>query len=164
MAGVRQAVRHEEKPSTDLVITEETRRQFAMMVTAVPDAEGSGAERIVLSILNAKTWDELDDPWDSSKGEVFVDVEQRIDSIMRRPSTFADGLGVFLVVRGKRMDTDEEIVWTTGSVSVVAQLVKAFMLGALPLYATLRKAERPTERGYYPHHLEITGSGGNGTK
>jgi len=66
-------------------------------------------------------------------------------------------------VRGKRMDNDEEIVWTTGSVSVVAQLVKAFMLGALPLYATIRKAERPTANGYYPQHLEVSGSGGNGT-
>lgn len=162
MAGVRQAPRPTEDKSTDLVITAETRAMFAQMVMAVPDAEGSGSERIVLAILNAKSWDDLDAPWDADKAEALVDVEMRIDSIMRRPSTFADGLGVFLVVRGKRMDNDEEVVWTTGSVSVVAQLVKAFMLGALPIYATLKRSERPTEKGYYPQHLEITGSGGNG--
>jgi len=161
-ARVMQAPTQGKEPSTELVISNETRALFASMAMAVPDGDESGAEQIILAILNAKSWDELDDPWNSARADALLNVELRIDSLTRRPSSFADGLGIFLVVHGIRMDTKEPAVWTTGSVGTVAQLVKAYMLGALPLYAVLRQAERPTERGYYPHHLEIMGSGATG--
>lgn len=164
MVKARQAEQPAEEEVKELVLASETRAMFASMVTMVPDAEGDATESIVLAILNAKTWDELDDPWDSEKATQLVDVEQRIDSIMRRPSSYTSGLGVFLVIKGKRMDTDEPIVWTSGAVSVVAQLVKAYALGAFPVYAMLRRSERPSAAGYYPQHLEITGSGGGSGK
>lgn len=164
MVRARQASEPVDEQSGELVLASETRAMFASMVTMVPDAEGDATESIVLAILNAKTWDELDDPWDSEKALELIDVEQRIDTIMRRPSSYTSGLGVFLVVKGKRMDSDEPIVWTSGSVSVVAQLVKAYALGAFPVYAVLRRSERPSANGYHPQHLEITGSGGRSGK
>jgi len=144
----------------EMVISPETREMFASMVVAVPEADGSGTERILLSILNAKSWDELDDPWDTEKSAALVGVELAIHTITRHVSSYADGLGVFLVVHGKRLDDDTETVFSTGSVSVVAQLVRAYMLGAFPMYAKLVQSDKPTARGYYPQHLEILASAG----
>lgn len=158
-AKVTQAPQNGPAPTQELVLSDEARARFASMAMMIPTEDGNGAERILLAILNAQSWDELDDPWDNSKALEYIDVEQRIDSVTRRPSAFTSGLGIFLVVHGHRMDTDEDIVWTTGSVSTVAQLTGAYVMDALPLYGILRKAERPTERGYYPYHLEFFGAG-----
>lgn len=160
MPGVRQQVQRRQDPPADIMISDETRTMFAQMAMAVPDADGAGSERIVLSILKATTWDDLDAPWDKTAKDELIDKEQWIYSITRRPSSFADGLGIFLVIRAKLVDADEETVWVSSSISVVAQLVKAYMLGAFPLCAILRRSERPTERGYYPEHLEFVGSAG----
>ncbi len=152
------------RTTTDVAISPDTVAMFAQMAMAVPDAEGSGSERILLAILGAKSWDELDDPWDSTKTDTLIGHNLVVREILRRPSSFADGLGIFLVVKGTDLDEDEDVTFTTGSISVVAQLVKAYLLGAFPLYVVLRQSERPTERGYYPHHLEITASGGEPVK
>jgi hypothetical protein len=161
MASGTKAVDRKTEPAGEVMISEETRRQFASMAMAIPDADGSGSERIVLAILGAQSWDELDAPWDKEPKDELVGKEMWIHSLMRRPSSFADGLGIFLVVRAKLVDEAREIVFSTSSVSVVAQLAKAYMLGALPICAVLRKSDRPTERGYWPQHLEIIGSAGD---
>lgn len=161
MASSTKAVDKTADAPSGEMISEATRRQFAQMAMAIPDADGSGAERIVLSILNAKTWDDVDAPWDKSAKDDIIDKEMWIHSIMRRPSSFADGLGIFLVVRAKIEATGEETVFSTSSVSVVAQLAQLYLLDAFPVLATLRKSDRPTERGYWPEHLEISASAGS---
>lgn len=160
MAERNKAVaQRETAANTEMVISQETRDMFAQMVVAVPESDGSGTERILLAILGAKSWEELDDPWDSTKSDELVGVELAIHSITRHVSTYTDGLGVFLVAHCKRLDDNTETVFSTGSVSVVGQLVRAFMLGAFPLYAILRKSDKPTSKGYYPMHLEVMASG-----
>lgn len=147
--------------STDLVISAETRQMFAQMVTAVPNVDAAEAsERIVLQILQAKTWDDVDAPWDKEPKEELIDKELRIDSIMRRPSSYAGGLGVFLVVRGALLEDKRPVVFSTSSMSIIAQLVKLHMLDAFPVFAIIRKSERPTENGYWPQHLEVIGAAG----
>lgn len=161
MAKTGTAVAKVDAANTEMVLSAETRELFTGMAMAVPEAEdGSGAERILLAILNAKSWDELDDPWDTEKSTALIGVELAIHSITRHASSYQDGLGVFLVAHCKRLDDETEVVFSTGSMSVVAQLVRAFMLGAFPMYATLRQSDKPTKRGYYPQHLEIMASAG----
>jgi hypothetical protein len=145
--------------SSALLKSSATRELFASMAGMVPTSGDDGAELIVLAILGAKSFDELDAPWNSAKSEELVGVEVAIGEITRHESTYADGLGIFLVVRGKRIDTGEDVAYSTGSVSVVAQLVRAYALGAFPLYTILHKSDRPTAKGYYPLHLEILASG-----
>ncbi len=160
MAGKATAVAKADE-HTDMVISTETRTMFASMVTAIPDVDTDGAsERIVLQILQAETWDDVDAPWDREPKDELIDKEMRIDSIMRRQSSYAGGLGVFLIVRGHLIDDERDVVFTTSSISVVAQLVKLFMLNALPVYAKLLKSERPSANGYWPQHLEVFGSAG----
>lgn len=148
-----------ETPTAAVVaISSENRAMFAQMVTMVPGAEDDGINSILAQILKAATWAELSDPWNTEKSAQMVDIDLRIDSITRHDSSYQDGLGVFLLIRGKRMDNDDEFAFACGGVSVVAQLVTAYALQAFPLYGTLRKADKPSKRGYYPLHLEVTGS------
>lgn len=148
------------QPSMSLLKSAKTREMFATMAGMVPTSGDDGAEMIVLAILGAKSWDELDTPWNSAKSDELIGVEVAIGEITRHESSYADGLGIFLVARGKRIDTGEDVAYSTGSVSVVAQLVRAYALGAFPLYTILHKSDRPTAKGYYPLHLEVLASGG----
>lgn len=145
--------------TTDLVLKPETLKLFATMASGIPESQGDATDGILLSILGAKTWDELDDAWDTTKSEKLVDKEMRIDTLIRRPSEYAGGLGVYLVVQGVDMTTNEPVTFTTGAISVVGQLVGAYFNGWLPLYAILRRATKPTANGYYPQHLEFIGKG-----
>jgi hypothetical protein len=131
--------------------------QFAQMATLIPSETTDAVESIVAQILAAPAWDTLDAPWETDgieklRGRIFT-----IDRLTRRPSTFRDGLGIFLVVHSTDARTGETFVWTSSSTGVVAQLVRAYAADWLPLFASLIVAERPTESGYYPHHLKFHG-------
>lgn len=143
-------------PSAEIVpIDPAIVERFAHMATLVPSEDGGGYERILDAILSAETWETLSDPWESTNAEKLRNRRLRIESIMRRPSTFAGGLGVFLVVKSVDTRTGEALVWTTSSLSIVAQLVRAYCLKAFPLVAEVVIADRPTEAGFYPQHLRI---------
>lgn len=131
--------------------------RFAEMATMIPTEDGQAYERIVEAILSSDTIDALDEPWESTKAELLLGKTLEIRGLTRRPSDFKSGLRLFLVVDSTDTATGERIVWTTGSVAIVAQLVRAYALGALPCYAELIIAERPTEAGYRPHHLKFWG-------
>lgn len=146
-----------EAPGTEVeAISPETIEKFRAIVAALPQPEGSADDRIVSMLLDAASWEELDAPWQTTDLERLLGHDLRIESVSAMPSAFADGLGFFLVVNSYDMESGEELTWTTGSVSVVAQLAKAAHAGWLPLRAQLVQAERPTRRGYYPQHLVIT--------
>lgn len=153
------AVARKEEENEGIVLSEDTLRMFANMVTMIPEAEGSAYDAILTSLLGATSWDQLDDPWDSTKTEALIGVEQKITAITRRPSTYKGGLGMFLVVHATDMRNDKPLVWTTGSVAMVGQLVRAHAMGWFPLYAEVITAANPTENGYYPQHLQINGCG-----
>lgn len=137
------------------IASDATLATFAHMASVIPDADGAGMDNMLAAILGADSWDQLDAPWSTSSTDDAVGVPVVITDLTRRPSDFAEGLGVYLIVSGSRADNGEPITYTTGSVSVVAQLVRAYAIGALPLTAKLVKAERPSANGYYPVHLQV---------
>ena len=129
--------------------------RFVQMATMVPSEDGSGMERIIEQLLSAESWEELSEPWESTDAQKLRGKRLRIDGIMRRPSQFQGGLGIFLVVHSTDVGTGERIVWTTSAQAVIAQLVRAYAQGWLPCLAEMVIADRPTERGFYPHHLKF---------
>lgn len=149
------------QPGTEIAVgapmSTELATQFAQMAMMVPDETGDAVESILAAILAAPSWEALSDPWEASGAEKLAGKVICIESVVRRPSDFRDGLGVFLVVHGFTAGTGEKVTWTTSSVSVVGQLVRAYAMGWLPLYAMIVVAERQTERGYRPHHLKFLG-------
>lgn len=128
---------------------------YSSWLAAVPDAGGDGMDGILAALAMATDPADLDAPWRSAGLELVVNVPLRITGIRKLPSDYPGGLPYFLVIDGAVTETGETISITTGSVSVVAQLVKAHALGAFPLNVIPRKAERASKAGYYPMHLEI---------
>lgn len=145
------------QPGADLtpIASEATLATFAHMAAVIPDAEGAGMDNMLAAILGADSWDQLDAPWSTTSTDDAIGVVVTVTDLSRRPSDFAEGLGVYLIVSGYRTETGEPITYTTGSVSVVAQLVRAYAIGALPLTTKLVKAERASANGYYPVHLQV---------
>lgn len=153
-----------DKPGTDIEVgvnlSPEMIHQFAQMAMMIPGETTDAVESIIGAILNAPTWENLSDPWESTDAEALAGKTLLITGLKRRPSDFRDGLGIFLVVSYTDTKSGESKVWTTGSVACVAQLTRAYAGGWLPLYAQVVVAERPTENGYRPHHLKFLGSAG----
>lgn len=129
--------------------------QLRELIEAIPVVEADSAvQRIVEAIISARTVEELSDPWSGTNalGEYDGRVV-RIHSIRRAPSAFAAGTGIFLVLDVEDSSGEHHVV-TTGAISVVVQLLKAYELDAFPLTCIPRVAARASARGYYPQHLD----------
>lgn len=130
-------------------------KRFADMAVLIPEGGGDGAARLLEAILNVGNPDDLDAAWRTKDTERLAGEHLMIESAERSSSDFSDGLGVFLIVHAVKVDTGEEIVFTTGSISIVAQIARAYALDALPLSCMIKRAEQPSKNGYYPQHLEM---------
>lgn len=138
------------------VVAESTLQTFLTFAQGIPDAEeGAGLDNIVSQILTGDTADDLDSAWQSTGGEKLIGKPMSITGVTKRPSDFGEGLGIYLVVAAILAETGESVTFTTGSVSIVAQLAKAYAGGMLPLDCRIVQSERPSARGYYAQHLEI---------
>jgi hypothetical protein len=129
--------------------------QFAEMAVMIPGDLGGGTEDILRKILSAQTWDQLDEPWETSSIDDIIGKTLHVTKVVRRPSTFRDGLGVFLVITMQDAKTGKEYVKTTGSVAVVGQIARAYALGITALTVEWCRADRPSASGYYPQHLRV---------
>lgn len=146
-----------EQASTEVALINDAAllEHFAEMAVMIPSEDGSGTENILRKILSAKTWDELDEPWETSDIDDILGKDLSVTKVTRRPSSYAGGLGVFLVVHLMDQKTGQEYVKTTGSVSVVAQFARAYALGITAMTIRWLRSDRPSENGYYPQHLRI---------
>jgi hypothetical protein len=151
--GATESTALEPRPIRGDIIT-----AYEAMLAEVPDAGNEGIEGILEQIATATSATELDEPWRAGGLGKFVDTPLVVTGIRKMPSDFGSGLAFFLVVDGAVRATGEKVAVTTGSVSVVAQLVKAWSLGAFPMAVIPRLSKRPTKDGYYPQHLEIVGT------
>lgn len=129
---------------------------YESMLASVPDVDSGGYDRILETIAQAKTLTDLDAPWRSSGMDAYIDVPLVIRGIAKAPSDFKGGLPWFLVVDAVTAADGESARFTTGSVNVVAQLVKAFTMGAFPVAAIPRERERATAAGYTVQYLQFT--------
>lgn len=144
------------------VVSDATMQMFAAMAVGIPAADdGFAYDNIVLQLLQASDVDGLNAPWDTSDAEKIAGHRIVIETIERRPSDFNAGLGMYLVIKGVIPKTGEKFVWSSGSVSVVAQLARAWYLDAFPVTAQLIISDTPTKNGYRPQRLQVFGFGGS---
>lgn len=138
-----------------VVIRPETIQAFAAMAADIPEAGGDGFDSLLAQIINAEDASDLDAPWRSDGLTAYLGQPLRIDALRRMASEYDGGLPFFLIVEAANLQTGERVTLTTGAVSVVAQLVKAWSLGAIPGWRVIpRQADRPSSSGYFPQHLE----------
>lgn len=128
---------------------------FAEMAALIPAHDGNGAEDILRKILAAKSWTELDDPWDTAALDDVLDKPHMLVSATRLPSRYKRGLGMFVVLHLLDPKTGEERIKTTSAISIVGQVACAYARNWLPLKVIWRRAEEDTQAGFRPQHLEI---------
>lgn len=128
---------------------------YEAMIATVPEAGAGGFESILEQLANATDVYQLDAPWRSAGLADYRNRRLVVTGIRRMVSDFAGGLPWFLILDAADRETGEKLAITTGAVSVVAQLVKAWDLGKFPLEVIPRVADRASSAGYYPMHLEM---------
>lgn len=151
------ALREDEQASAEVATITDRKllEQFAEMAVMIPAEPGGGTEDILKQVLSAKTWDELDKPWQTSDVKDIIGKHLRLMSANRRPSTFEDGLGQFLIVKLLDPKTGKDYVKTTSSVAVVGAIAWLYFNNASAVLLEWCQATRPTEKGYYPQHIKV---------
>lgn len=150
------------KPTTDVIVAGErltdlgATEALTLMVTDLPEAEGDATERILAQILTAETAEDVNQIWETSKIETVLDVPLLISRVERAPSDFEDGIGVYVVIHAVNQRTHAPIVVVTGSINVIAVLIKAHRADWLPMIGIPRGPKRPNKNGHSgPFRLEL---------
>jgi hypothetical protein len=118
--------------------------------TSEADADAMSTE-IVRQLLAAETDEELEQFGEAIGWRDLQGVPVELEGFSARPSEFDEGASVFFVVFGRRLDTGDRVVLTTGSLNIMAQLVNMAKRGTLT--GAIREAvqsEKATKRGFYP--------------
>ena len=147
-----------DQPGTDVapVVSQATMALFSQMAVGIPEADdGEAYENIVLQLLNADGVDDFNAPWDTEAAANLAGKRLKIESMARRASDFAGGLGIYIVLKGVVLDTGEAFVFTTGGIANVASLARIHFTGKLPAIVELVIADTPTANGFRPQHLKI---------
>ena len=138
-----------------LIIRPDVVAAYEAMAQSIPLAGADGYESILLQIIQADDPAALDAPWRADGLKAFIGHPLEVRGLRRMESEFAGGLPFFLIVDAVDLETGEVVTVTTGAVSIVAQLAKAFSLGAVPGWRVIpREADRPSSSVFYPQHLE----------
>jgi hypothetical protein len=142
--------------ASGVVIPNEAVAAFAAMAASIPEAGDGGFEGILAQLLVTADPAALDAPWRSDGLTEYLDRRLVIQGLRRMESEFDSGLPFFLIVQAADLETGEVVTLTTGAVSVVAQLTRAWDLGLIPGWRVIpRQADRPSKSGYYPQHPEV---------
>lgn len=147
-----------EAPGTEVVpvVSQATLALFSQMAVGIPEADdGEAYENIVLQLLNADNLDDFNAPWDTESASKLAGRQLKIESMARRASDYAGGLGIYIVTKGTCLDTGEPFVFTTGGIANVASLARIHFTGKLPAIVELTIADTPTAKGFRPQHLKI---------
>lgn len=113
------------------------------------------SRQIIMQLLAASSDEELSNFGSAVGWRDLEGVPILLSGFRWRPSSFDEGGPVYVIVNGTRTDTGEQLVLTTGSSNVLAQLSNMARRGVL-VGATwkLVKPDKATANGYYPLHLE----------
>jgi hypothetical protein len=128
---------------------------MVLMVDELPEPDDDATERILAQLLRAKSTADLNKPWEAAGIQGYLDVPLRVLKVTRAPSDFEDGIGVYVVIHAVNVRTNEPVIATTGSVSILAQLIMAHRNGWLPATVIPRGPKRKPRNGRFPMHLEF---------
>lgn len=146
-------------PTTDAapaVVSSAAVQAYQSLLEAIPEGGGEGYDGILRALYAAEDAADLDAPWRAQGMESWLNHPLVIQGLRRMESDYAGGLPFFLAVDAADAVTGELVTFTTGAVSVVAQLAKAHALGAIPGWQVIpRETERVSKSGYRSQYLEV---------
>lgn len=146
------------RTSTDLASLDELEGILRGTLEApeVMDDPAQIQAEIIEQLLAAESDAELESVGNATGWRDLLGVPVEIHGFRWRPSAFEEGSGpsVFFVVSATRLDTGEQVVLTTGSANVLAQLCNMARRGTLVGAVRMAKAaEKPTKSGFTPYSL-----------
>jgi hypothetical protein len=141
----------------DMVLSSSARSAILALAADVPGGSENVYDDIIKQLVNADTVAELNDPWQAEGLKKYIDRELVVRGIKKVASSFENGLDIFLVIDAYDPRDDHELVVTSGSVAIVAQLIKAYVSDWLPLRVVVRTPKRESVNGRVPLHLEVLG-------
>lgn len=139
------------------VLNPQAVKAYEGMMADVPEAESGSYDRILEQLAEAKSLTDLEAPWRARGGEQYLGTWLRFRGIRKSPSEFKGGIPWYLIVDAVTIPDGELATFTTGSLNVVAQLVRAHALGLFPFTAMLVESERETASGQRPQRLVFEG-------
>lgn len=147
------------RASTDLASLDEFDRILTGQAEAPPveviDDPAEISRQIIMQLLNAQSDEELQNFGGATGWRELEGVPIVLKGFRWRPSSFDEGGPLYVIVNGFNADTGEQVVLTTGSANVLAQLSNMARRGTLvDSVWKLAKAEKETSRGFRPLHLE----------
>lgn len=118
------------------------------------DDDDDVQERILRSILNATTLDEISKAGASIPAASVLNIPIIVEDIRPDESSFIDGMEVYIHIVG-HLTNDDPITVSCGSQDVVVKLARAKMLDLLPCRLTMWQSDRPTKRGFRPIFAKV---------
>jgi hypothetical protein len=115
------------------------------------------SREIMMQLLAAESDEELQNFGNAQGWRELEGTPILLKNFKWRPSSYDEGGPIYVVVQGTRLDTGEQVILTTGSGNVLAQLsnlARRGKLGEKDCVWKLERAAKETQRGYRPLHLE----------
>lgn len=134
---------------TEVELSQATLQEFARMASALDEYDAGGMDSILGEIFSIKTLDDYKKIFDGDR-ELPQDKMIQINRVRYSQSEFAGGLPFYLVVDGVDLESGEVKQWVSGSITVVAMLVRAAASGHLPCKGFARESDKPTKNGFRP--------------
>lgn len=105
---------------------------------------------IASRILEASSINEILNQQTNLKVEDIEGEPLTIQSASFMSSGFKEGPGIYAIIQAVRENTGEVVNVSCGGTNVLAQIIRAMQLGAMPFRAYFARAANPTANGYYP--------------
>ena len=105
---------------------------------------------IVRRMFEADTVEDALTPIDVTHAEDILDVPLLIRTFKFNPSEVEGGVGAYAMLEVAEIKSGEVRVVSSGSVNVMAALIKLAMENALPFKGYLHQLEEKTAQGFYP--------------
>lgn len=148
MATTKSPARQETLPDVP-----QPRQTFAEAAASIAIMEDD-PNRMLDDIVNA---DSIDAILDGGSGNLvhlkdMLTVPFTVSSVALRESDYQDGAGAFAIIDAT-LDDDTAVVITTGSSTILAQLIRMVQLSAFPIRVRATQSDKATKAGYYPLQL-----------
>lgn len=122
---------------------------FSVADMAQPDPEFT-ARSIAAQIIMAATLDEAATQQEVTHAEDILDVPLRLRDVKWLPTDYDEGARCYALITCIRTDTGDETLVSVGGLNVLAFVFKWWHAGMPDYTILIHRADKPTDRGYYP--------------
>lgn len=148
----------EEVPSNGLEEAGASGVGLSAFIESMPELIESDADTIAAEmferIMAAETIEDVLKDQGLTDAVDVLDMSLRISGVRFNKSTFAEGSGYYAVISARKTVDNEAVTVGCGAARVVMQLAKLAQLKAYPCVLVIRRADKPSSKGFFPMWME----------